>query len=282
MQLTGKRVVITGAGSGLGRAFAVALAKRNCRIGVTDINLQKAEETLNLVEKNGGRGEVMRVDVTDAGAVKTMSEHFWESWGGVDLLINNAGVISVGHVADIPLENWQWQYEVNFWGVVYGCHYFIPMMKKQKSGHILNVASSFGFLSFFEIAPYNSTKAAVLSLSETLKTELAPAGIGVTALCPMFFATNLLESLRYTDEFQKEFAHVGFKSTRMGADGVAEAGLRAVEKNKLYCVPHFFGRLYWRLKRLQPELFYAVIAWLNCRKWGKDFMLWMDRKGLLH
>lgn len=279
--MEGKRAVITGAGAGLGREFALALAGRGCRVGVTDIDLERAEETLRLVEEKGGRGEAMRVDVTDPSAVESMCDRFFEGWGGVDLLINNAGVVSAGYVGDIPLDDWRWQYDVNFWGVVHGCHFFIPRMKEQKSGHILNVASSFGFLSFLEIAPYNSTKAAVISLSETLRTELAPAGIGVTALCPMFVRTNLLETLRYTDRFESELAHVAFAHARLGADKVAEAGLRAVEKNRLYCVPHVSGLVFWHAKRFNPELFYRTLAWINRQNWGKGFMLWMARKGLL-
>lgn len=281
MELAGKRAVITGAGSGLGREFALALARRGCRIGVTDIDLERAEETLRLVKQRGGKGEALLADVSDPSSVETMSEHFFKGWGGVDLLVNNAGVVSIGQVGNIPLEDWRWQYAVNFWGVLHGCHYFIPRMKEQGSGHILNVASSFGFLCFLEVAPYNSTKAAVLALSETLRAELAPAGIGVTAICPMFFRTNLFETLRYTDEFERELAYVAMENSRLSADRVAEAGLRAVEKNKLYCLPHLSGHIYWLTKRLEPELFYRVLAWINCRKLGRDFMLWSARHGLL-
>lgn len=281
MKLDGKRAVITGAGAGLGREFALALAAKGCSIGVTDIDLARAEETLRLVEERGGKGEAMRVDVTDPKAVEAMCDHFFTSWGGVDLLINNAGVVSAGYIGDIPLEDWHWQYGVNFWGVIHGCHFFIPRMKAQGYGHILNVASSFGFLSFLEVGPYNSTKAAVISVSETLKMELAPFGIGVTALCPMFVRTNLLDSLRYTDNFESELAHIAFAHARMGADEVAAAGLRAVERNKLYCVPQLSGKVLWHAKRLNPELFYRTLAWVNRQKWGKRFMLWMARKGLL-
>ncbi len=281
MKLEGKRVVITGAGAGLGREFALALAGKGCRIGITDIDLERAAETLRLVEERGGKGEAMRVDVTDPSAVEAMAVHFFDAWGGVDLLVNNAGVVSAGRVGDIPLEDWHWQYDVNFWGVIHGCHFFIPRMKEQGSGHILNVASNFGFLCYLEIAPYNSTKAAVIAVSETLRTELAPAGIGVTALCPMWVRTNLLETLRYTDDFESELAHTAFANARLGADKVAAAGLRAVEKNRLYCLPHPVGHIYWILKRFQPELFYRVMGWINCRKRGRDLMMWMARKGLL-
>jgi len=281
MRLEGVRAVITGAGSGLGREFAISLARRGCRVGVTDIRLERAEETLRLVEDNGGSGEAVEVDVSDPTSVEAMATRFCDSWGGVDLLINNAGVASAGEMGEIPLEDWYWQYSVNLWGVVYGCHYFVPRMKRQGSGHILNVASSAGLLSLLEMSPYNTTKAAVISLSETLRAELAPAGIGVTVLCPMFFNTNLLQNWKYTNEFERELAHTAFDYARMGAGQVAEAGLRAVEKNRLYCIPQMSGVLLWHAKRARPELFYRVMGWINGRKRGRDFFIWMARKGLL-
>ncbi len=280
-RLDGKRVVITGAASGLGRAMAVALARRGCRLGVVDVNLEGAEETLELVTAAGGSGEIYELDVRVAMDWGAMAEHFFASWGGVDLLVNNAGVVSTGHVGDIALEDWEWIFSVNFWGMLYGCHYFLPLMKRQGHGHILNVASAAGIFNLLEMAPYNATKAAVISLSETLKGELAPEGIGVTVLCPMFFNTNLLATMRYTDPFEPEFARTTFQYARMTADEVAEAAIRAVEKGRLYCVPQLSGRLFWMVKRFSPGLFQGAVAFGNRYPWGKRVFMWMARKGLL-
>ena len=188
-----KKVVITGAASGLGRALALALARKGCRIGIVDINLDGAEETLRMVERAGGSGETYELDVREVTDWGAMANHFFQCWGGVDVLVNNAGVVAVGHVGDIPIENWEWIFSINFWGMVYGCHTFIPRMKAQGGGHIVNVASAAGLLSLQELGPYNTTKAAVIALSETLRGELAPFKIGVTAVCPMFFNTHLLD-----------------------------------------------------------------------------------------
>ncbi len=280
-RLEGKRVVITGAASGLGRAMAVALARRGCRVGVVDIDLEGAEETLGMVTAAGGSGEVYELDVRVAVDWGAMAEHFFTSWGGVDLLVNNAGVVSTGYVGDIPLEDWEWIFAVNFWGMLYGCHHFLPRMKKQGHGHILNVASAAGIFNLLEMAPYNATKAAVISLSETLKEELAAEDIGVTVLCPMFFNTNLLKTMRYTDPFEPEFAHTTFENARMSADEVAEAAIRAVERGRLYCVPQSSGRALWRIKRFSPGLFQGLVAYANRYPWGKKVFLWMARKGML-
>ncbi len=280
-KLDGKRAVITGAASGLGRSLAVALARKGCRMGVVDINLKGAEETLGMVNAAGGSGEICELDVRVAMDWEAMAEHFFSSWGEVDLLVNNAGVVSTGYVGDIPLEDWEWIFSIDFWGMLYGCHFFLPRMKKQGHGHILNVASAAGIFNLLEMSPYNATKAAVISLSETLREELAPEGIGVTVLCPMFFNTNLLSTMCYTDEFEPEFARTTFEHARMTADEVAEAALRAVERGKLYCIPQLSGRVLWLVKRLSPSVFQGAVAFGNRFAWGKSVFIWMARRGLL-
>ena len=279
--IRGTKVVITGAASGFGKALALALAERGCRIGIADINVEGARETLQTVEERKGTGEVFRLDVVKPEEVEAMADHFFKSWGGVDLLVNNAGIAVVGTVGEIPLENWRRVIDVNFWGMLYGCHSFIPRMKVQGHGYILNVASAAGLLSMMEMAPYNTSKAAIISLSETLKAELAPHRIGVTVLCPTFFKTNLLDSMTYTDEFEKNLSHVGFDRARVTADQVAEAAIRAVEKGKLYCVPQLSGRTHWIQKRISPSLYYAQMALLNRKGWARPLFLWMGRHGLI-
>ena len=280
-KLDGKRVVITGAASGLGRAMALVLARKGCRIGIADIDTDGAGETLGMVERAGGSGEVYELDVSQPGKVEAMADHFFASWGGVDLLVNNAGVVVTGYVGDIPLEDWEWLFGVNFWGMLYGCHSFIPRMKKQGGGYILNVASEGGIIFLPWMAPYNTSKAGIVSLSMTLKAELATEGIGVTVVCPAFFNTHLLDNMRYEDEFETEFAHATFEHARMTADEVAEAAIRAVEKGKLFCVPQPSAKIGWALERLNPGLFQAGLATLIRQPWGKPLFMWMAGKGLL-
>lgn len=265
----------------MGRALSLALASRGCRIGVADINEETAAETLALVREKGGDGEVFRVDVSDPQEVEAMAEHFFRAWGGVDILVNNAGVVSVGFVGDIPLADWEWVFGINFWGMLYGCHSFIPRMKAQGGGYIVNVASAAGLLTLLEMAPYNTTKAAVIALSETLKSELAPFKIGVTAVCPMFFNTNLLDNMRYTDEFEREFSRTTFQYARMTPDEVAAAVVRGVEKRRLYVVPQFSGKLFWFLKRMRPGIYHGTLAFFNRDEIGRRLLLWMARKGLI-
>ena len=280
-KLDGKKVVITGAASGLGRELSLALARKGCRIGIVDINLEGAEETLRMVESAGGSGEVYELDVRVVKDWEAMADHFFSSWGGVDVLVNNAGVVSLGHVGDIPIEDWEWIFSINFWGMLYGCHTFIPRMKEQGGGHIVNVASAGGLISLPELGPYNTTKAAVVSLSETLRSELASSKIGVTVVCPVFFKTNLLDDMRCTDEFQFEFSHATFEHARMAADEVAQAVVRAVERRQLYVVPQVPGKLFWLIKRMNPGLFYGSLAFLNRIGVGRSLFMWLVRKGLM-
>ncbi len=280
-RLAGKRVVITGAGSGLGRALSLALAARGCRIGAADVDVDRAEETLKTVRERGGDGEFYLLDVSRPEEVEAMAAHFFTSWGGVDVLVNNAGVAAAGFVGQAPLEDWEWILGINFWGMLYGCHFFIPRMKAQGGGWIVNVASAAGLLALPEMAPYNVTKAAVIALSETLRSELAPYRIGVTVVCPMFFKTRLLETLRCTDDFEREFAHTSFDHARMTADQVAEAVLRAVERRKLYVIPQPSGRFFWALKRMRPGLYHGTLAFFNRDDLGRRLLLWMARKGLI-
>jgi NAD(P)-dependent dehydrogenase (short-subunit alcohol dehydrogenase family) len=274
-------VVITGAASGLGRAMALALASRGCRIAIADIDMKGAAETLSMVERAGGSGEVYKLDVRAIAEWEAMADHLFEEWGKVDVLINNAGVVAVGHVGEVSMEDWEWIFGINFWGMLYGCHAFVPRMKAQAGGHIVNVASAAGILCMQEQAPYNTTKAGVIALSETLRSELSPFGIGVTAVCPMFFKTNLLEEMRFTDDFESEFAHCTFDNARSSADEVAEAVVKAIEKKRLYVIPQRPGRVLWYIKRLSPGFYFGLLAFLNRTGVGHGFFLFLARRGWL-
>mgnify|MGYP000893298393 CR=1 FL=1 len=276
-----RSAVITGAASGLGRELAIALAKRGYQVLIADINQAGMEKTLALVRQNGGQGEVYTCDVSNPAEVQRMADYAFSAGKRVDLLINNAGVVTVGHVGDISLDDWQWCVGINFWGMLHGCHSFIPGLKAQGGGHIINIASSAGLFSLMQMGPYNVTKAAVISLSETLRTELAAYNIGVTVSCPMFFHTNLLDTMRYRDRFQHEFAHAAFDHGRMNAREVAERTVKAFEKNRLYVIPQWTGRMYWVLKRLAPSLFYDTMAFAIRKGFGEKAALLMTRAGLM-
>ena len=274
--------VITGAASGFGRALALTLAKRGgWKILVADINRAGMEETLALIRQAGGDGDIFECDVSQPEDVQKMADSAFSKWERIDLLINNAGVVTCGFTGDIPIKDWHWCVDINFWGMLHGCHSFIPYMKKQGSGHIINIASSAGLFSLMEMGPYNVTKAAVISLSETMRQELSQHNIGVTVSCPMFFNTHLLDNMRYQDPFQTQFAHAAFENGRLSAEEVAERTIRAYEKNRLYVIPQFSGKYYWVLKRLSPRIFYGAISYAVKKGYGEKLGMLMARLGMM-
>jgi short-subunit dehydrogenase len=244
--------VITGAASGFGRALALVLAERGARLVLGDLDQAGLDETAKLVKARGAlSARCLVCDVTRLESVQSLAA---ACESAVDLVVNNAGVSSGGGVGEAPLEDWRWTVEVNFFGVLHGCHVFAPILRAQGHGHILNVASAAGLLSAPGMGAYNVSKAAVVSLSETLSAELEGTGAGVTVLCPTFFQTNIAKNGRFHDEKTRATAE---KLVREGktADEVARAALASVEKGRLYSVPMADGRMYWRLKRLAPESF---------------------------
>ena len=273
------KMVVTGAGSGLGRSISLVFAREGWIVGVSDINLEAAAETVRLIKEAGGGALACYVDVSDPASIEKMAAYYYEEWGGVDLLVNNAGIANVGMCGGVTPDDWKQVIEINQLGMIYGCHSFIPRMKEQGGGHIVNVSSAGGFVCLPQMAPYNTSKAAVVALSETLKSELAPFNIDITVLCPTFFKTNLIHGMKYTDDFQLEYTEAAFNNTRITSDMVAESLLKAVRKRKLYCIPQFTGKSLWFLKRLCPSGYHKCLALLY-KNGGEKMLLWLAKKGL--
>ncbi|MBS2028534.1 MAG: SDR family NAD(P)-dependent oxidoreductase [Deltaproteobacteria bacterium] len=252
------RAVITGAASGLGRALALELAQRQARLLISDVNVEGADETCVLARARGAEAIAVRADVGVAADLEKLADVADASFGGVDLLVNNAGVAVAGMVGELPLADWEWIVRINLWGAINGCHVFVPRMRKAGGGFILNVASSAGFASLPEMAPYNVTKAAVISLSETLHAELASANIAVSCLCPTFFQTGLMKTFRGADR-QRAMAEKFFQASTMSAEQVARAGLRGLERGTLHIIPQTDGTWVWRAKRFLPGTYFGIL-----------------------
>jgi len=255
------RAVVTGAGSGLGRALALDLAKRGASLVVSDINTSSAEETAELLRQQRASVEVIQCDVTDREAVFALVDETEKRLGGIDFIANNAGVAVGGPFDEISIEDWRWAVDINLWGVIYGCQAAVPKMKAQGRGYILNVASAAGLLSTPSMSAYNVTKAAVVSLSETLFAEYRSEGIRVGALCPTFFRTNIVEAGRGAAT-EKEDAQIirWMERSKVQAPDVAKAAIDSVRDGKLYAQPMRDGRMAWRLKRTSPQRFYESMS----------------------
>jgi len=193
-------------------------------------------------------------DVSDAGFVAASLGQFAHAHGGVDLVVNNATVAVAGALEATPVEDWRWIVDINLLGVVWGCRAALPLLRRQGTGLILNVASSAGFAAAPRMSAYNATKAAVIALSETLVGELAGTEVQVSVAMPGFFETRLLDRLRAPPEERALAQHL-MRASGHDADQAAEALLAAAARRDTYIVWPPSYRLAWRLKRWFPRWF---------------------------
>ena len=259
------RAVVTGAGSGIGAAFAVELAKRGGRVVCSDIDEVAAKRTVSAVIDHGGEGVAIACDVTQLSDVQELATQS-QSWFGAapTLVINNAGVGSGGAlIGELPIEDWQWVLNINLWGPIHGCHVFAPILRSAEPSNIprgiINVASAAAFGAAPGMAAYNVSKAGALSLSETLAAELSGSGVRVTALCPTFVKTNILESGRISTE-TNQLAHKIMRWTGVSAEKVARTCLDAHDRGDLYCMPQLEAKIGWSIKRLVPGTYTRAVG----------------------
>ncbi|MFT4200682.1 SDR family NAD(P)-dependent oxidoreductase [Gordonia sp. (in: high G+C Gram-positive bacteria)] len=251
---TKAKAVVTGAGSGIGRAFAVELARRGGHVLCADIDPERAAQTVAEIVAHGGRAEAVTCDVADRSQVEQLAARARDVFGGPPtLVINNAGVGIGGRpVGAIGADDWEWALGINLWGVVYGCEAFAPMLREANRGGIINVASAAGFAAAPAMGPYNVSKAGVMSLSETLAAELSGTGVAVTVLCPTFVKTNVARDGRITAG-ARGLADRLMAWTGTTPESVAASTLDANDLGRLYVVPQLDANVVWHLKRHFPS-----------------------------
>lgn len=256
----GASAVVTGAGSGIGAAFAVELAKRGGAVVCSDIDQAAAQRTADALTEHGAKAVAIRCDVSRFDDVQALAEQS-QSWFAAppSLVINNAGVGAGGAaIGEAPLDDWLWTLGINLWGAIHGCHVFTPILREAEPLRaprgIINVASAAAFGAAPGMAAYNVSKAGVLSLSETLAAELAGTPVRVTVLCPTFVKTNILESGRISEQ-SSELAARLMRWTGLSPEKVVRACLDAHDRGELYCMPQFDAKVGWNIKRLAPQTY---------------------------
>lgn len=260
--------VISGAASGIGRALAVRIAREGWRLALVDLDATGMAETKRLVEQAGGSAECFVMDVGDRAAWRNLHAELAGRWPKLDLLVNNAGIAAAGETEKFSDEDWQATFDTNWWGVVYGCHEFIPWLKRNPAGgSILNTASLASFTAVPTCGAYCASKAAVLSFTETLYGELKPHKIGVTCFCPGFVPTNLLTGGhgRFQNEQLRRDGEYWMSWSNLTAEFVAEAAWRGVRKRKLYVISGARARICVRAKRYFPRFFHWMLAFFYGR-----------------
>ncbi len=261
-----KRAFITGAGSGLGREVSKELAADKWTIGICDISEKGLNETTEMITNAGGKPIPYLLDVADKTAYKTVAENFLQQTGGIDLLINNAGVGDGSPFEEYGLENWEWITGINQMGVIYGCHYFIPAMKKQQSGHIINISSIAAVATAPNMSPYNTTKAAVKALSETLYAELKQSGIRVSVAMPFFFRTNIIQHSRGGTPEDKEMGKYMVHGAAHSADAMAKRLLKKAGAGKFHVLFPYQAVIFFHLKRFFPMTQLRINAYMSTKK----------------
>lgn len=250
--LRGRVAVVTGAASGIGRALAAQFASEGMKVMLADVEASALSEAAGELKEAGAHVAASVVDVTRRDDVAALAARTMDTFGAVHVVCNNAGVDSGGAFAEIPAEVWDWVFAVNFWGVVHGCSAFLPLIRRQGEGHLVNVASHAALTGFFPAGtPYVASKFAVLGLSENLYHELKRAAepIGISVLCPSFVRTNLpfsernrpadVPSISASQAWQ---AHLESNRIRaaQGLDPaqVAQLVVEAVKKDRFYILTH--------------------------------------------
>ena len=254
-----KRAFITGASSGLGLELARALSHDGWSLGLFDRNLERLTAVEGELSARGVMVLAYPGDVTQADELTVAVNSFAATLDGLDVMINNAGVAGSGTLMEIPLEDWQWIIDINFLGVVRGCRAAIPHLQRNASGLLINVASAAAFASAPGMASYNATKAAVLSLSETLAGELRSTGTQVSVVMPTYFKTGLLETFRGPEE-SRTMARELMDNSAYQVTDVARDILTLSGAGRMYIVLPKSARILWRLKRWMPGFFLSRVV----------------------
>jgi len=253
-------IAITGAGSGFGAALAHKYAADGWKIAVTDIDEERARQTLFEIQQLGGDGFTLLLDTTNSEHWQQLEDQVMNRWGGLQILVNNAGVATAGNVEDSSMEDWQWVLDIDLMGVVRGCHQFAGMFKRQRGGHIVNISSFAGLAGLPFIVSYGVAKAGVVALSEALRAEMHEYGVGVTVACPAFVKTNLLDTFRATRGETKATVTRWMETSGITPNQIADQIAKAVNDNQFLLLTHSQTRSAWRLKRWFPERYFKTLA----------------------
>ena len=279
--------VVTGAGSGIGQALALGLAKRGANLALSDVNQSALANTQRLLADSGVRVHAQVLDVSNRDAVfsyaKTVDEHF----GQVNLLVNNAGVaLSSGLFRDTTIDEFEWLMSINFSGVLYGTKAFLPFLEKSEWGQIVNLSSLFGLIGVAEQSAYNSSKFAVRGFTESLANEFeeTDSSVRATSIHPGGIKTNIARNARLGELLDKEQRQevesrkANFdKVAKTTAESAAEQIIDGAVRRKRRVVVGTDAKLLDKIQRLLPTRYNAIFVWLKNKLSGDEEALSVSR-----
>lgn len=272
--LTNKVVALTGASSGIGRALAQQLAEQGCQLALADVNEQGLQETVATLPKPT-QVTTHIVDVSNKEQVYQWAEDVVQAHGGVDVIINNAGVASQGMIEDLNYDDFNWVFDIVFYGVLYGTKAFLPYLRQRPEGHVVNISSVNGFFPFPSNGPYNCAKHAVKALNQTLIQELRGSNIHITSVHPGGIKTNIVRNSRVVKplsaNLSKEQAAARFdKIAGTTAEKAASIIINGILKNKQRLLVGKDAYVLDLLTRTFPQSFSNLVGRVMLREAGSD------------
>jgi NAD(P)-dependent dehydrogenase (short-subunit alcohol dehydrogenase family) len=255
----GRRIFITGGASGLGRALAERHARAGWRVCIGDLDVARCADALATIRAHSPGSHALACDVTREEDLQAAADWLRRVWGGVDVVVNNAGVAQMGGIAETSLADWQWAMDINVLGVVRGCKVFAPLLKAQGGGQLVNIASMAGLVHMPQASAYNASKAAVVALSETLQLELESDNIRVSVVCPAFFRTDLARNMRAANPALEGMTKRLVERARIGADEIADRIFEGMQRSDPHILTHPEAKRFWRMKRLLPHRLYLAL-----------------------
>ena len=264
--LEGKIVVVTGAGSGIGRALALQLAAQGAQLALCDVNDTNLQKTVDIAAAHGVKVYSATVDVSKRDAVQTFADNVARALGNASVIINNAGVALSQNVEAMNRQDFEWVLNINFWGVVNGCEAFLPQLRQQKDAHIVNISSIFGIIGVPSQSAYNASKFAVKGFTEALRQELTGSSIHVTCVHPGGIKTNIARHARvHNDMFGRaaDVKKLADDFDRLAATTAEEAArqiVRAIERNQKRLLIGTDAKVLDTVQRLLPNHYDTVLG----------------------
>ncbi|RJP35162.1 MAG: SDR family NAD(P)-dependent oxidoreductase [Actinobacteria bacterium] len=259
--MQGKVVLVTGAASGLGRELAIALAHEKAVVLLVDIDEAGLMETSGMLDREGAESRSYIVDVSDRSQVGDTAATVREEFGGLDVLVNNAGVFAWTDIVDTTLEDWEWMMGVNLWGPILTINAFLPGMIERGCGHIVNIASLGGLVTMPAVGAYSTTKFGLVGLSETLQHELRPHGIAVTLVCPGNIRTPIIDHIKVRGYDCEKLTRMSYGVIpRMAAARAASIILKGIKRDRAMIILTPSAHLMYLIKRLSPDLYRVILG----------------------